>query len=365
MRLTTLLTLIVSFVNSPVVKLRWPSNSLFDLGHEPLAVNFSDPIPSQEIEQRLDRNLTIEKRVETADGPAADHIIFRLFDFQNFPANDQNTRRNQAAQACIEAIIMLVDSLQAMNNMDDTRIENSFHRYFNQEHVGEVKLVIESLVRQLGGPIFEGAQHCIPAPELLPLLVWYGSPPQIPNLCDGTLLALPEVLDAAGDPVEPSVQYMVICPRWYENGKWRLLDDIKQEQQPYWATSFGYGASISQPGAGLESASSDIVHELLHWWSFLGNFANAVIEDEAFLLEDLGFNQETEARTPWLALQMKTRKPKLCTSNDENYMWFIREAFYTRRWNKPGNWWDALQDIQPGDPYVTPDNRLQGFDKPG
>lgn len=52
------------------------------------------------------------------------------------------------------------------------------------------------------------------------------------------------------------------------------------------------------------------------------------------------------------------------TSNDEKYMWFIREALYTRRWDQSGHWWDPLQDIQLGDPYVTPDNRVQGFDVP-
>lgn len=178
---------------------------------------------------------------------------------------------------------------------------------------------------------------------------------------------------------------MVICPRWFETGRWRLVDGVKEDLQVYWATEYGYAALAGQIGAGLESSSTDIVHELLHWWSFLGNFANAVIDDEAFKLENLGFDQDTQARTPWLAMQLKMRRPRLCvsqstsagprcnqfanclpcqTSNDENYMWFIREAFYTRRWDRPGHWWDPPQDMQPGDPYVTPDNRAQGFDVP-
>lgn len=162
--------------------------------------------------------------------------------------------------------------------------------------------------------IFPGAQQYIPTPELLPLVIYYDSPPQIPSLCEGTLLALPEVLDASRELIKPSVQYMVVCPQWFETGRWRLVDGINQNFQAYWATEHGYATLAGEIGAGLESSSTDIVHELLHWWSFLGTFANAVIDDETIKLEDSSFDQDAQTRTPWLATQLKIRKPQLCVS---------------------------------------------------
>lgn len=97
-------------------------------------------------------------------------------------------------------------------------------------------------------------------------------------------------------------------------GRWRLIDGVSKDLQGYRATEYGNAALAGQVGAGLDNASTDIVHELLHWWSFLVNFANAVIDDEAFRLEDLGFDQDTQVRTPWLAMHLKMRRPRLCVS---------------------------------------------------
>ncbi|KAK5070330.1 hypothetical protein LTR70_010602 [Exophiala xenobiotica] len=256
MKLLVVLTTILTIHNSMSSQERWWSRSsnkpYFSKDVDFWHIAQKDESTDTYIRQTSHENQTIYGR----DEPPADHAVFQLFSFQNFPTNDQNTRRNQAAYACIEAIGILVDSLAALNSMDDPRIASSFLRYFESEHIGEVRLVIESLVRQLGAEIFPGAQRCIPRPELLPLMIHYDSPPQIPSLCEGTLLALPEVLDSSGEPIEPSVQYMVICPRWFETGRWRLVDGVNEDLQAYWATEYGYAVLVGQVGAGLESSST-------------------------------------------------------------------------------------------------------------
>ncbi|KAK5951579.1 hypothetical protein OHC33_007257 [Knufia fluminis] len=310
-----------------------------------------------------DQNLTalyhadtiLSERSSLVDPPPPNHPVFQTFVFRNFP--DVNTR-NAIASLLIEAIDMLLAGYGAMNNMNNDKTLSSFQRYFRDDQEDRVRRVLEGLVRQIGAPLYAGGPPCVPYPNLRPLTVWWNSPPVWPNLCAWSRAAVIEDRDPSGQQLSQNVEYMVVCPSLLAEPQFRRIADVNPQLIGGWASYYGAAALYNTPGAGMWTSSAYLLHELIHWFGVTRPYAGVEVVDEIFPQGQLaGFNQPTEARTPWLSLRLKQISANQCITNVQSYVWFIFEVFWTGKYQLRDRFFDPLQDVTPGDPGVTPANR--------
>lgn len=258
---------------------------------------------------------------KSADNVPENHPVFQTFVFKHFP--DINTR-NAVAYLLIEAIDMIRYALPAINHLDDDPyLKTTYQRYFGDDQKDTVRKVLEGLIRQVGAPLYdERAPQCVPLPELRPLTVWYDSPPSDPDLCSRMIAGVIPGPDPSGQQTSQKTEWLLVCPSVLDDPNFRLIRDI----DPYFvgstATFYGTATLRHYRGAGMWTSSAILMHELLHWFGVTERYAGVRINDETFVPTTGEFSLPTEARTPWLAMQLKRQSPNLCVGDMASYFHF-------------------------------------------
>ncbi|KAK5945289.1 hypothetical protein PMZ80_002493 [Knufia obscura] len=207
----------------------------------------------------------------------------------------------------------------ALIALDKNELDPSFLRYFARNNIWTVQPVLRSILVTMGMPDFEEERQCL---GTIPKLeIWYGSAPSGVDRCDRPLDMQPlGFRHSYKDQNGQWREYVMFCDAYYRT--YRSYDDVKCTELGTDSTPIGFSN-------GIWSASMVTLHELLHWKALTKAAADGLdIRDQIITRPDNG--EQTKCYDPFYSKALMDWNTKIPpTTNIDNYVSFVTEAFYT------------------------------------
>jgi len=229
--------------------------------------------------------------------------------------------------------VQTITSLETRQNTP-AGASSSFLRYFNDRNPSKVRAMLTNILAVLGLP--EAERQCELQPRL-PLLYDDAWNPARHCLNQPDLRAYM----VAGD--NPGESFMNICPYFFEN--YRRIDEIQ-------CNTLGNSAENGFPErTGMWSSGSTLLHEFLHWTDMNYAQVGMPIVDQVITRPS---GRQTKAYGPYYSWLLNENQLFDPLSNDDNYVYFAQEAFWSSECPEKAVWEDPPDLGQIYDP-----NRIQ------
>lgn len=276
--------------------------------------------------------------------------FYKMFTFVDSPDSPwEPNEKNMVAYALVEILELLYLIGGKLDTAKSSTESISFSRYFPSEDFDAVKTFISAFLLQFGGIQPEWSDTCAPAPNLLPLKLYYNKGPtgiegdrdecENSRLSGGATLAYMDLNQYTGRP-DHEEGVIIVCRIFFYGTQrrtpgfpiYRTLSQLNCDAIGSFATSFGDRMKYNGFG-GMEFAGLTLLHEIMHWKAFTTFVPKKDPLHE--ILDDVDFTtskgEEATAYGPYLSQELKRVKPYLSSINVESYLWWIMEEYWRQR----------------------------------